>query len=138
MTNKNLLIVSSIFGPVLKMAAASATQCSEFSCRIVSIDYCMAAPVRGMDSSYSSISSCVAERVPVVRIFGSTPAGQKTCLHLHGAFPYLLVPSPSPHPPSDNWLQQLGRSINHALQVSLGVGSKEATHVQNISVVTGM
>ena len=110
-----------------------------FRCRIVDIDYHMATPIKGMDYPFSHFSSSVSERVPVIRIFGSTPAGQKTCLHIHGGFPYLLIPSPSSDSPSASWLKQFGRSINHALQVSLGAVSKTTSHshVWNISVITG-
>ena len=67
--------------------------------------------------------------------------GVKSFIFLHyiapGAFPYLYVPSPA-EDPSDHLLHQLGRSINHALQVSLGAGSKEGDHVFKIAVIRGM
>ena len=61
------------------------------SCRIVDIDYLLATPIREVDPCYSSFSSTAADCVPVIRIFDATPTGKKTCLHLHGTFPYLLV-----------------------------------------------
>ncbi|XP_027107695.1 DNA polymerase zeta catalytic subunit isoform X2 [Coffea arabica] len=63
-----------------------------FSVRIVSIDYYMAPPIAGIDISYSSFQGGKVNEVPVIRIYGSTPAGQKTCLHVHRALPYLYVP----------------------------------------------
>ena len=62
------------------MAASS----SEFSCRIVDIDYYLAAPARSLDVCYSTFSGSTIDRVPVVRVFGATPCGQKCCTHVHG------------------------------------------------------
>ena len=68
------------------------TQAEHFVMRIVSLDYHLAAPLPGVDVAYSHFAGEAVEQVPVVRIFGSTPAGQRCCLHLHKAFPYFYVP----------------------------------------------
>lgn len=52
--------------------------------RIVSLDHYMAHPVPGMDVCWSELEGVAVQKVPVVRIFGATPSGQKSCLHLHG------------------------------------------------------
>uniref|UniRef100_A0A0E0QCI4 DNA polymerase zeta catalytic subunit n=1 Tax=Oryza rufipogon TaxID=4529 RepID=A0A0E0QCI4_ORYRU len=62
------------------------------SVRIVSLDYYMAPPLPGFDFSYSHFHGGEVEEVPVIRIYGSTPAGQKTCLHIHRVLPFLYVP----------------------------------------------
>ncbi|KOM52857.1 hypothetical protein LR48_Vigan09g151600 [Vigna angularis] len=63
-----------------------------FTIRIVSIDYYMAPPIPDADICYSSFHGGEVNEVPVIRVYGSTPAGQKTCLHVHRALPYLYVP----------------------------------------------
>ncbi|OEL29890.1 DNA polymerase zeta catalytic subunit [Dichanthelium oligosanthes] len=76
------------------------------SVRIVSIDYYMAPPLPGFDFSRSPFHGEEVDEVPVIRIYGSTPAGQKTCLHVHRVrttqllclplhvLPYLYIPCP--------------------------------------------
>jgi hypothetical protein len=39
-------------------------------------------------------SGAAVDRVPVMRIFGATPAGQKVCLHLHTVCTPFILPSP--------------------------------------------
>ena len=109
----------------------------KFSCRVTDIDYYTAGPVKDLDVCYSESRSSVVDKVPVVRIFGATPVGQKTCLHIHGVFPYIYVPCLCPDP-NEQYLEQVAKSIDYALQVSLGATSKTATHVFKISIVKGM
>ncbi|KAL7889124.1 hypothetical protein AOLI_G00040980 [Acnodon oligacanthus] len=91
-----------------------------FSVRIVCADYYMASPLAGLDVCYSDFRDSEVKRVPVVRIFGSTPAGQKTCLHLHGVLPYVYVPYDGFGQQPDRYLRQVAYSIDRAVNISLG------------------
>ncbi|XP_078398731.1 DNA polymerase zeta catalytic subunit isoform X4 [Cetorhinus maximus] len=109
-----------------------------FAVRIVTADYYMSSPVKGLDVCFSEFRESEVTRVPVVRIFGPTPAGQKTCLHLHGTFPYLYVPYDGYGLRPERHLRQLALSIDQALNVSLGNPSSGVQHVFRVSLVTGM
>ena len=71
---------------------------SRFSCRIVDIDSYVTSPLRNLDVTYSDFAGEVIKKVPVIRVFGATPTGQKCCLHIHGIFPYLYVPCLADNP----------------------------------------
>ena len=73
-------------------ASFSTSSQSIFSCRVVDIDYYLTSPVKGLDVSYSDFVGEAVQKVPVIRVFGATPVGQKACVHVHGVFPYLYVP----------------------------------------------
>ncbi|KAG5846710.1 hypothetical protein ANANG_G00117850 [Anguilla anguilla] len=109
-----------------------------FAVRIVTADYYMASPIKDLDVCYSEFRESDVKRVPVVRIFGATPAGQKTCLHLHGVFPYVYVPYDGYGQPPDRYLHQVAFSIDRALNVSMGNPSSSAQHVFKVALVSGM
>uniref|UniRef100_A0A671NP62 DNA polymerase zeta catalytic subunit n=1 Tax=Sinocyclocheilus anshuiensis TaxID=1608454 RepID=A0A671NP62_9TELE len=109
-----------------------------FSLRIVTADYYMSSPIRDLDVCYSEFRESDVKKVPVVRIFGATPAGQKTCLHLHGVFPYIYVPYDGFGQDADRYLQQLAYSIDRALNVSMGNPSSNVQHIFKVVLVSGM
>lgn len=51
-----------------------------FSVRIVTADYYLASPIKDLDVCYSGFRESNVKKVPVVRIFGATPAGQTTVM----------------------------------------------------------
>ncbi|GFS12484.1 DNA polymerase zeta catalytic subunit [Elysia marginata] len=108
-----------------------------FSMRIVTTSQYQAAPIPGLDTTTSEFRDSDVKRVPVLRIFGSTPAGQKTCMHVHGVFPYLYVPYDGTQP-ADRYLRQFAASLDKALNVANRSASANQQHVYKISIVSGM
>ncbi|XP_076872790.1 DNA polymerase zeta catalytic subunit [Brachyhypopomus gauderio] len=109
-----------------------------FAVRIVSADYYTSSPVRDLDVCYSEFRRSDVKKVPVVRVFGATPAGQKTCLHLHGVLPYIYVPYDGFGQQGEQYLRQVAFSLDRAINVSLGKPSVNTQHVFKITLVSGM
>jgi hypothetical protein len=70
----------------------------EFSIRIIALDHSMEQPHELFDRTHSSVvsgahgSPVPLAAVPVIRVFGATPHGQRSCLHVHQVHPYFYVP----------------------------------------------
>ncbi|XP_030578063.1 DNA polymerase zeta catalytic subunit isoform X2 [Archocentrus centrarchus] len=109
-----------------------------FAVRIVTADYYLASPVKDLDVCYSEFRESDVKKVPVVRIFGATPAGQKTCLHLHGVFPYIYVPYDDCGQQPERYLRQVAFSIDRALNVAMGNPTSNNQHVFKVVLVSGM
>ncbi|CAA7058420.1 unnamed protein product [Microthlaspi erraticum] len=131
------------FGVPVKLIEAIAMADSQsgsdaFSLRIVSIDYYMASPIPGYDICYSTFQGGEVKEVPVIRIYGSTPAGQKTCLHIHRALPYLYIPcSDIPldhHNGVDGNIAALSLELEKALKHKGNAASKRQ-HVHDCEIV---
>uniref|UniRef100_A0A8C5I5W8 DNA polymerase zeta catalytic subunit n=1 Tax=Gouania willdenowi TaxID=441366 RepID=A0A8C5I5W8_GOUWI len=109
-----------------------------FAVRIVTADYYLSSPIKDLDVCYSEFRESDTRRVPVVRIFGATPAGQKTCLHLHGVFPYIYVPYDGFGQDPERYLRQVAFSIDRALNVTMGSPASSTQHVFKVVLVSGM
>lgn len=114
--------------------ASSLSDGAFLSVRIVTLDHYLAPPVPDVDATFSASRSHVVRRVPVLRIFGPTAAGQKVCLHLHGIFPYMYVPVPDPCP--DGYSFRLALSLDRALNLSLNQPDSQQ-HVFRVQEVSG-
>ncbi|KAL1216430.1 DNA polymerase zeta catalytic subunit [Cardamine amara subsp. amara] len=107
-----------------------------FSLRIVSIDYYMSSPIPGYDICYSSFQGGEVKEVPVIRIYGSTPAGQKTCLHIHRALPYLYIPCSDI--PLDKGVDGSTLAVSLELEKALklkGNAASKRQHVHDFEIV---
>eukprot|EP00794_Sanderia_malayensis_P000337 gene337-969_t len=108
-----------------------------FSLRIVDADFYQKAPDTDLDICHAAFWDSDTRIVPVIRVFGATPNGQKACLHVHQVFPYIYVPI-SKREACEKFAKQFATSLNFALHVSLG---KSASSIQNyvhqIDIVKG-
>ncbi|TRY76839.1 hypothetical protein TCAL_14741 [Tigriopus californicus] len=112
------------------------------SLRIVTLDHYMADPIPGLDPIFASDRHYTVRKVPVLRAFGPTPAGQKACLHLHGVFPYLYVPLPAAQTAtssqSSGYAYRLAHSLDHALNLSMGLTASQQQHIYKVQQVSGV
>ncbi|TKS75802.1 DNA polymerase zeta catalytic subunit [Collichthys lucidus] len=68
----------------------------------------------------------------------SFTSGQKTCLHLHGVFPYIYVPYDGHGQQPERYMRQVAFSIDRALNVAMGNPASSAQHVFKVVLVSGM
>ncbi|MED6248806.1 DNA polymerase zeta catalytic subunit, partial [Ataeniobius toweri] len=68
----------------------------------------------------------------------STSVGQKTCLHLHGVFPYIYVPYDGCGLQPERYMRQVAFSIDRALNVAMGNPAASTQHVFKVVLVSGM
>lgn len=64
-----------------------------FRIRLNCVDHYLAAPSDHDPPLHQDAARAgkVLPKVPVIRVFGATPSGQKACIHVHGMFPYLYI-----------------------------------------------
>jgi len=104
------------------------------SVQIVVLDHYQAEPLEGLDPLTSDRGYDI-RRVPILRVFGATPAGQKTTLHIHGIFPYLYVPMPEKE--NDGFHYRLATALDLAINTSLNHSKATVQHVYKAIKVSG-
>ncbi|CAL7952234.1 unnamed protein product [Xylocopa violacea] len=108
-----------------------------FSITLVTLDSYQSTPLSELDVTFSEFRGNEIRQVPVIRIFGSTPFGIKTCLHIHGVFPYMYIPC-TINNNVDSFMYKLAASIDSAINVSLGHTMSNTQHVHKIERVCGI
>ncbi|XP_049954261.1 DNA polymerase zeta catalytic subunit [Schistocerca serialis cubense] len=108
-----------------------------FSVNLVVADYYMHQPIPGLDLEYSEFRGYAIKEVPILRIFGSTKKGHKTCLHVHGVFPYIYIPYDGTETCGKE-MYKIATSLDKLINASLGHANSVSQHVYNIHLVSGI
>lgn len=95
-------------------------------CRIVDIDHYSTEPIPYLDPQRSPLSGAQLPSVPVVRVFGTTPGGQKVCAHIHKVFPYFYVPLDESVSKATSAVEEYLAQFGLSLQLALSVSAKQA------------
>ncbi len=103
------------------------------SVRIVTLEWYLASPIPGVDATFAR--NHVIKKVPILRIFGPTAAGQKACVHVHGVFPYFFVPVPDKAVDGLDFKLALG--LDRALNLAKGEKNEDVPQVHKVQEVSG-
>ncbi|KAF1344953.1 hypothetical protein BDV97DRAFT_362890 [Delphinella strobiligena] len=99
-------------------------------------------PLWGNTSSSTQKRKQNLPQIPIIRVFGATETGQKVCMHIHGAFPYLYVEynGSLSRGEVDRNIANLKLSIDHALALSYRRDPYDgrSNYVAYISIVKGV
>ncbi|KAI8995628.1 hypothetical protein BD414DRAFT_513374 [Trametes punicea] len=102
--------------------------------KINQIDYTMAPP--------GLLDNSSLYRIPVIRIYGDSSLGLKTCVHIHQVYPYFFVEyMEKMHPDTVNhYIAKLRHSLNYAIAISLkrNPQSPKSKFVRAIVLVKGV
>lgn len=120
-----------------------------FRVRLNCVDHYQNAPGPLDPPLWGPLSATASQRnnlpqVPVIRVFGATETGQKVCMHIHGAFPYLFIPYTESLDKNtvDAYINTLRHSIDHALALSYRRNPydnpRNSSFVAHISLVKGV
>ncbi|PWN52328.1 putative catalytic subunit of DNA polymerase zeta UPR-1 [Violaceomyces palustris] len=105
-----------------KRAAPPELQSPFFRLRLINIDHVLLrpGPLDRIDCPFNA-AGVPLSKVPVLRIFGATPAGQRVCLHMHNVFPYCYIQYKESLEPDYvlRYIYRLGRELNLAMAASL-------------------
>ncbi|EST07879.1 DNA-directed DNA polymerase, family B, multifunctional domain protein [Kalmanozyma brasiliensis GHG001] len=93
-----------------------------FRVRLINIDHVLTIP-GPLDRTQCAFNAegLTLRKVPILRIFGATPAGQRVCVHVHNVYPYCYIQYKGSLDPDDvlRYIHRLGRELNAAMAVSL-------------------
>ncbi|KAJ4499668.1 hypothetical protein C8R41DRAFT_33836 [Lentinula lateritia] len=102
--------------------------------QINQIDYTLAPP--------GPLDHSTLPMVPVLRIYGPSENGKKTCVHIHQVYPYFFVEYSGVLKANHvkNYATKLRRSLNHAVALSLRKepASSKSRYIRSVVLVKGV
>ncbi|GAW03632.1 DNA polymerase zeta catalytic subunit [Lentinula edodes] len=102
--------------------------------QINQIDYTLAPP--------GPLDNSTLPMVPVLRIYGPSENGKKTCVHIHQVYPYFFVEYSGVLEANHvkNYATKLRRSLNHAVALSLRKepASSKSRYIRSVVLVKGV